>query len=253
MKKISLLVLSIFIVLSISICATNYDLKKNVLYRDGKRVTGTFLLNSEKYSVKGKFVNGMADEIFERYSPDKKLVAKYFFVRGELKRTEIFYKNNNLMVVNADDESKIYFNNGQLAIDFWDHETEGTTIYHENSKPLAVYKTNSNNAQITEIYNEKGKLLYSGEDDKVDSKSKKQEFFYSTSELMYRTNKSTKTIEIFYKNSKPFMKQEDNKVTVYYKNGKPLYKLDKDLKVYNEDGKEIPVDIGDVKNIIKLN
>lgn len=253
MKKISILVLSIFMVLSISICATNYDFKENIMYRDGKRVTGTFLLKSEKYSVKGKFVNGMADEIFEKYSPDKKLVAKYFFVKGELKRTEIFYKNSKLMVVNADDESKVYFNNGQLAIDFWDHETEGTTIYHENGKPLAAYKTDSNNTQITEIYNENNKLLYSGEDDKIDSKSKKQEYFYSTGELMYRANKNAKTIEIFYKNSKPFMKQGDNKIIVYYKNGKPLYKLDKDLEVYNEDGEEIPVDIGTVKNIIKLN
>ena len=98
MKKI-LLVLLLLFSLPISISAKEkYEVKGGILYSDGKKVTGTFELISEKNKAKGNFVNGLPDGIFERYYPDGSVMLKNTFVAGVRMTEETYHKSGKLFM-----------------------------------------------------------------------------------------------------------------------------------------------------------
>ena len=139
MKKILLVLLLLFL-LSISISAEEkYEFKGGILYNDGKKVTGTFELISEKNKAKGNFVNGLPDGIFERYYPDGSVMLKNTFVAGVRMTEETYYKGGKLFIKSSkkDDSLKVFYEDGSLVLSR-NIKTGSYIIYHENGKPLMV-------------------------------------------------------------------------------------------------------------------
>ena len=84
MKKILLALLLIFAILLSACGVVKYEYKDGVMYGDGKEATGTFEFKAGKYKVKGNFVNGVPDGLFEEYYPDGSLKEEYIYIKGKL-------------------------------------------------------------------------------------------------------------------------------------------------------------------------
>ena len=156
MKKILLVLLLLFL-MPISISAKEkYEVKGGILYSDGKKVTGTFELISEKYKAKGNFVNGLPDGIFERYYPDGSIMLKNTFVAGVRMTEETYYKSGKLLLKASkkDDSLKLFYEDGSLVLSR-NIKTGSYIIYHENGKPLLISDSN-----ITTLYNENNEILF---------------------------------------------------------------------------------------------
>ena len=275
MKKILSALLLIFAMLLSACGGVKYEYKDGVMYGDGKEATGTFEFKSGKYKVKGKFVDGMPDGLFEEYYPDGSIMIKDTFVNGENTKEEIYYKNGQLMGIFADDEElKLYFDNGKLVMTYND-KTGATIIYHENENPLiatnnyesAIY--NENNELLFKVENgnliETGTTLRKLEDGsfeylkdnkviaKIDSNGEVISYLYSTGELMIRSNEATGVNEIFFKNGNTFMKEDGDKNVLNYRDGKTLYEMEgASWSIYNEEGDKISSDFEVVTDIKKI-
>jgi len=257
MKKILLVLLLLFL-LPISISAKEkYEFKGGILYNDGKKVTGTFELISEKNKAKGNFVNGLPDGIFERYYPDGSVM---------LMTEETYYKGGKLFIKYSkkDDSLKVFYEDGNLVLSR-NIKTGSYIIYHENGKPLMVSDGN-----ISTLYNENNEILFKlNSDESLDSQGDLKElkdgsyqlvknnkviatldasgtiltFLYSTGEPLMRLNDNNELLQIFFKNGTVFVEADGNNFRINYKDGKPLYKTDKITEIFfNKDGEEIPND-----------
>ena len=82
MKKILSALLLVFAMLLTACGGVKYEFKDGVMYADEKEATGNFEFKSGKYKVKGNFVNGLPDGLFEEYYSDGSLMAKENFVNG---------------------------------------------------------------------------------------------------------------------------------------------------------------------------
>ena len=275
MKKILSVLLLIFAMLLSACGGVKYEYKDGVMYGDGKGATGTFEFKSGKYKVKGKFVDGMPDGLFEEYYPDGSIMIKDTFVNGENTKEEIYYKNGQLMGIFADDEElKLYFDDGKLVMTYND-KTGATIIYHENENPLIA----TNNYESA-IYNENNELLFKVENGnliqtgttlrkledgsfeylkdnkviaKIDSNGEVISYLYSTGELMIRSNEATGVNEIFFKNGNTFMKEDGDKNVLNYRDGKTLYEMEgASWSIYNEEGDKISSDFEVVTDIKKI-
>ena len=275
MKKILLVLLLIFAMLLSACGGVKYEYKDGVMYGDGKEATGTFEFKSGKYKVKGKFVDGMPDGLFEEYYPDGSIMIKDTFVNGENTKEEIYYKNGQLMGIFADDEElKLYFDDGKLVMTYND-KTGATIIYHENENPLIA----TNNYESA-IYNENNELLFKVENGnliqtgttlrkledgsfeylkdnkviaKIGSNGEVISYLYSTGELMIRSNEATGVNEIFFKNGNTFMKEDGDKNVLNYRDGKTLYEMEgASWSIYNEEGDKISSDFEVVTDIKKI-
>ena len=262
MKKLLSVLLLIFAMLLSACGGVKYEYKDGVMYGDGKEATGTFEFKSGKYKVKGKFVNGIPDGLFEEYYPDGSIMIKDTYINGVNTKEEIYYKNGQLLGVFGDNEDlKLYFDDGKLIMTYND-KTGETLIYHENGNPLMT----TNNKE-TAIYNENNEMLFKVENNKlvdigatlknlengsfefvkdnkiiakIDANGEIINYLYSTGETMLKVNEATGVTEFFFKNGNTFMKQEGNKSVVNYKDGKTLYELEGDVwKFYNQEGEEI--------------
>ena len=275
MKKILSVLLLIFAMLLSACGGVKYEYKDGVMYGDGKEATGTFEFKSGKYKVKGKFVDGLPDGLFEEYYPDGSIMIKDTFVNGENTKEEIYYKNGQLMGIFADDEElKLYFDDGKLVMTYND-KTGATIIYHENENPLiatnnyesAIY--NENNELLFKVENgnliETGTTLRKLEDGsfeylkdnkviaKIDSNGEVISYLYSTGELMIRSNEATGVNEIFFKNGNTFMKEDGDKNVLNYRDGKTLYEMEgASWSIYNEEGDKISSDFEVVTDIKKI-
>ena len=275
MKKILSALLLIFAILLSACGGVKYEYKDGVMYGDGKEATGTFEFKSGKYKVKGKFVDGLPDGLFEEYYPDGSIMIKDTFVNGENTKEEIYYKNGQLMGIFADDEElKLYFDDGKLVMTYND-KTGATIIYHENENPLiatnnyesAIY--NENNELLFKVENgnliETGTTLRKLEDGsfeylkdnkviaKIDSNGEVISYLYSTGELMIRSNEATGVNEIFFKNGNTFMKEDGDKNVLNYRDGKTLYEMEgASWSIYNEEGDKISSDFEVVTDIKKI-
>ena len=121
MKKILLILLSFSAILLLTACGKiKYELKDGLMYdADGKEATGTFEFKSGKYKVKGNFVNGLPDGLFEEYYEDGSIMAKETFVNGEMTSKELFYKNGNLLGnFTENDDIKLYYDDGSLILSY---------------------------------------------------------------------------------------------------------------------------------------
>ena len=276
MKKI-LLVLLLLFSLPISISAKEkYEVKGGILYSDGKKVTGTFELISEKNKAKGNFVNGLPDGIFERYYPDGSIMLKNTFVAGVRMTEETYYKSGKLLLKASkkDDSLKLFYEDGSLVLSR-NIKTGSYIIYHENGKPLMVSDGN-----ISTLYNENNEILFKlNSDESIDNQGDLKElkdgsyqlvknnkviatldasgtivtFLYSTGEPLMRLNDNNELLQIFFKNGTVFVEADANNLRINYKDGKPLYKINKITEIlFNRDGEEIPNDLEKVIGIRKV-
>ena len=276
MKKILLVLLLLFLIPLSAYGKIKYEVKGGVLYGDGKKVTGTFELISEKNKAKGNFVNGLPDGIFERYYPDGSIMLKNTFVAGVRMTEETYYKSGKLLLKASkkDDSLKLFYEDGSLVLSR-NIKTGSYIIYHENGKPLVV-----SNGNISTLYNENNEILFKlNSDESLDSQGDLKElkdgsyqlvknnkviatldasgtivtFLYSTGEPLMRLNDNNELLEIFFKNGNVFVEVDANNLRINYKDGKPLYKINKITEIlFNRDGEEIPNDLEKVIGIRKV-
>jgi hypothetical protein len=275
MKKILSTLLLIFTMIFSACGGVKYEYKDGVMYGDGKEVTGTFEFKAGKYKVKGNFVDGLPDGLFEEYYPDGSIMIKDTYVNGENTKEELYYKNGQLMGSFSDNEDlKLYYDDGKLIMSY-SVKNEETIIYHENGNPLMITKNNE-----SAIYNENNEVIFKIENEepvdigssiknlkdgsfelvkdnkvlaKIDANGEIINYLYSTGEPMIKVNDNTGETEFFFKNGNTFMKEDGNKNILNYRNGKPLYKLEGDSwEIYNEEGEKIAGDFEVVTDIKKL-
>ena len=275
MKRILSALLLLFAMLLSACGGVKYEYKDGVMYGDGKEATGTFEFKSGKYKVKGKFVNGIPDGLFEEYYPDGSIMIKDTYINGVNTKEEIYYKNGQLLGVFGDNEDlKLYFDDGKLIMTYNDKIDE-SIIYHENGNPLMI--TNKNESSI---YNENNEMLFKVKNEetvdigsslkklsdgsfelvkdnkvlaKIDANGEIINYLYSTGETMLKVNDTTGVTEFFFKNGNTFMKEDGNKNVLNYRDGKPLYEMEGDSwKIYNEEGDKISSDFEVVTDIKKI-
>ena len=275
MKRILSVLLLIFVILLSACGEVKYEFKDGVMYGDGKEVTGTFEFKSGKHQMKGTFVNGLADGLFEEYYPDGSIMIKSTFENGKNIKEELYYKSGQLMGDFKENEDlKLYYDDGKLVMTYND-KTGESIIYHDDGNPFIA-----TNTYESSIYNEDNELLFKVEngnlvetgatlrklndgsfeylkDNKViariDSNLKIINYLYSTGELMVSSNNTTGESEIFFKNGTTFMKKVGNKNVLNYRDGKPLYEMEGDSwKIYNEEGDKISSDFEVVTDIKKI-
>ena len=275
MKRILSALLLIFAMLLSACGGVKYEFKDGVMYGDGKEATGTFEFKAGKYKVKGNFVNGLSDGLFEEYYSDGSIMIKDTFVNGVNTKEEIYYKNGQLLGVFGDNEDlKLYFDDGKLIMTYNDKIDE-SIIYHENGNPLMI--TNKNESSI---YNENNEMLFKVKNEepvdigsslkkmddgsfelvkdnkvlaKIDANGEIINYLYSTGETMLKVNDTTGVTEFFFKNGNTFMKEDGNKNVLNYRDGKPLYEMEGDSwKIYNEEGDKISSDFELVTDIKKI-
>ena len=276
MKKILLVLLLFFLIPLSAYGKIKYEVKGGILYSDGKKVTGTFELISEKNKAKGNFVNGLPDGIFERYYPDGSIMLKNTFVAGVRMTEETYYKSGKLLLKASkkDDSLKLFYEDGSLVLSR-NIKTGSYTIYHENGKPLVV-----SNGNISTLYNENNEILFklNGEES-LDNQGDFEElkdgsyqlvknnkviatldasgtivtFLYSTGEPLIRLNDNNELLQVLFKNGNVFFEADANNFRINYKDGKPLYKINKITEIlFNRDGEEIPNDLEKVIGIRKV-
>jgi len=275
MKRILSALLLIFAMLLSACGGVKYEFKDGVMYGDGKEATGTFEFKAGKYKVKGNFVNGLPDGLFEEYYSDGSIMIKDTFVNGVNTKEEIYYKNGQLLGVFGDNEDlKLYFDDGKLIMTYNDKIDE-SIIYHENGNPLMI--TNKNESSI---YNENNEMLFKVKNEepvdigsslkkmddgsfelvkdnkvlaKIDANGEIINYLYSTGETMLKVNDTTGVTEFFFKNGNTFMKEDGNKNVLNYRDGKPLYEMEGDSwKIYNEEGDKISSEFEVVTEIKKI-
>ena len=276
MKKILSALLLIFAMLLSACGGVKYELKDGLMYdADGKEATGTFEFKTGKYKVKGNFVNGLPDGLFEEYYEDGSIMAKETFVNGEMTSKELFYKNGNLLGnFTENDDIKLYYDDGSLILSY-NAEKEESIYYHENGSPLMVGNSNE-----TTLYNENNEVVSKLRDDdltdigatlkklddgtfelvkgdkviaKIDANGEVINYLYSTGETLLTVNDSTGETEFFFKNGNTFMKEKEGGSILNYRDGKPLYEIDGDSEtIYNEEGDKIVGGFDLVTDIKKL-
>ena len=276
MKKILSALLLIFAMLLSACGGVKYELKDGLMYdSDGKEATGTFEFKTGKYRVKGNFVNGLPDGLFEEYYEDGSIMAKENFVNGEMTSKELFYKNGNLLGnFTENDDIKLYYDDGSLILSY-DAEKEESTYYHENGNPFMIGNSNE-----TTLYNENNEVVSKLKDDdltdigatlkklddgtfelvkgdvviaKIDANGEVISYLYSTGETLLTVNDSTGETEFFFKNGNTFMKEKEGGSVLNYRDGKPLYEIDGDSEnIYNEEGDKIVGGFDLVTDIKKL-
>ena len=275
MKKILSALLLVFAMLLSACGGVKYEFKDGVMYADEKEATGNFEFKSGKYKVKGNFVNGLPDGLFEEYYSDGSLMAKENFVNGEMTSKELYYKNGKLLG-NFDENGdlKLYYDDGSLILSY-DVEKNESIYYHENGNPLMVHDYDEtvlydeNNEMISKLNNEDltdiGASLNKLEDGsfelvkgdkvlaKIDANGDVINYVYSTGEPLLTVNHNTGETEFFFKNGNTFMKQKEGESVLNYRDSKPLYELNEDSEnIYNEEGEQIVGNFEIVTDIKKL-
>ena len=188
MKKILVVLLLLFLIPLSAYGKIKYEFKGGILYNDGKKVTGTFELISEKNKAKGNFVNGLPDGIFERYYPDGSVMLKNTFVAGVRMTEETYYKGGKLFIKfsKKDDSLKVFYEDGNLVLSR-SIKTGSYTIYHENGKPLMVSDGN-----ISTLYNENNEILFKlNSDESLDSQGDLKELKDGSYQLVKNTEPLT--------------------------------------------------------------
>ena len=275
MKKILSALLLIFAMLLSACGGVKYELKDGLMYADGKEASGNFEFKTGKYKVKGNFVNGLPDGLFEEYYENGSIMAKETFVNGEMTSKELYYKNGNLLGNFAENgDIKLYYDDGSLILSY-DAEKEESTYYHENGNPLMI-----GNSYETTLYNENNEVVSKLKDDdltdigatlkklddgtfelvkgdvviaKIDANGEVINYLYSTGETLLTVNDSTGETEFFFKNGNTFMKEKEGGSILNYRDGKPLYEIDGDSEnIYNEEGDKIVGGFDLVTDIKKL-
>ena len=276
MKKILLALLLIFAMLLSACGVVKYEYKDGVMYGDGKEATGTFEFKAGKYKVKGNFVNGVPDGVFEEYYPDGNIMVKGTYTNREIIEEKVYYENGQLMSVFSNDKNlKLYYDDGQLVMTF-NFQTGESSTYHENGNPLFVITRtkstlyNENNEALFEVKNGEsiniGTTLKELEDGtfeilkdnkiiaKADAKGETLTYLYSTGEKLMTSNSVSGDTEIFFKNGVTFFKGDTESAKWFYKNGKMFYEFYKNLwRFFDAEGNQIISNFDNITDIKKIN
>ena len=274
MKKILLILLLLFLI-PLSACGkVKYEFKDGIMYEDGKEATGTFELTINGFKSKGKFINGLADEI-EVYYPDGSIMKKTLFSNGEHLKDEVYYRNGKLMSTYLKDKrTDIFYDDGQLVMSF-NLQTGKSSSYHKNGNPLFVIAGtkstlyNENNEVLFEVEN--GELIDTGttlkeledgtfeilKDDKiiakVDAKGETITYLYSTGEKLMTSSSVSGDTEIFFKNGQTFFKGNTENAKWFYKNGKIFYEFYKSKwRFFDTEGNQIISNFDEITDIKKI-
>ena len=275
MKKILLALLLVFLI-PLSACGrVKYEFKDGVLYGDGKEATGTFELTINGFKSKGKFINGLANELLEVYYPDGSIMAKTLFSNGVHLKDEVYYRNGKLMLTYLKDKRMdIFYDDGQLVMSF-NLQTGKSSSYHENGNPLFVMTRvkstlyNENNEALFEVKNGEsiniGTTLKELEDGtfeilkdnkiiaKVDAKGETLTYLYSTGEKLMTSSSVSGDTEIFFKNGQTFFIVNGVNSRFYYKDGKLLYESNNgEWKFFDREGKQIMSNFDEITDIKKI-
>ena len=275
MKKILSTLLLIFAMLLSACGGVKYEFKDGLMYGDGKEATGTFEFKSGKNKVKGNFVNGSPDGIFEKYYSDGNIMLKDAYVGGVNVAEELYYKGGQLMGAFSEAESlRLFYENGSIVMSV-NPQTGETVVYHENGVPLmailggSAVIFNENNEMLFRIDNEQavdlGATLNQLEDGsyelvkddkviaKIDANGEVGTYLYSTGEPLMRFNSANGLSEIFFKDGTVLFESDGNNFTLNYKDGKPLYEAKGDSwKFFSTDGEEIISNFEVITDIKKL-
>ena len=275
MKKILSTLLLLFAMLLSACGGIKYEFKEGILYADGKEATGIFEFKLNGYKTRAKYINGLANGLFERYYPDGSIFIKDEFKDGTLIKEEIFYKSGETLATATDGKYLKLFDKDGRLVESYDADKDKNIIYHENGKPLIITI-----GRDTTIYNENSEILSKEEngevvdldtiiknvgnglseiimDDKVIAKMDDNTgiltYFYSTGEPMITTNSSTAETQFFFKNGNIFFKSNGKEFILYHKDGKPIHELNEGItKYYNENGDEILMNSYKVEDIKKI-
>ena len=274
MKKILLILLLLFLI-PLSACGkVKYEFKDGVMYEDGKEATGNFEFNFNGFKTKGKFINGLANEI-EVYYSDGSIMRKDIYVNGEFLGFQVYYRNGKLMSTYLKDKRiDIFYDDGQLVMSF-NLQTGKSSSYHENGNPLFVMTRikstlyNENNEALFEVKNGEsiniGTTLKELEDGtfeilkdnkiiaKTDAKGETLTYLYSSGEKLMTSSFVSGDTEIFFKNGQTFFKVNGVNSRFYYKDGKLLYESNNgEWKFFDRDGKEIMSNFEEIRDIKKI-
>ncbi|ATV72735.1 cytoplasmic protein [Fusobacterium pseudoperiodonticum] len=275
MKKILLILLLLFLI-PLSACGrVKYEFKDGIMYEDGKEATGTFELTINGFKSKGKFINGLANELLEVYYPDGSIMAKTLFSNGVHLKDEVYYRNGKLMLTYLKDKRMdIFYDDGQLVMSF-NLQTGESSSYHENGNPLFVITRtkstlyNENNEALFEVKNGEsiniGTTLKELEDGtfeilkdnkiiaKVDAKGETLTYLYSTGEKLMTSSSVSGDTEIFFKNGQTFFIVNGVNSRFYYKDGKLLYESNNgEWKFFDREGKQIMSNFDEITDIKKI-
>jgi len=273
MKKVLLILLLLFLI-PLSACGkVKYEFRDGVMYEDEKEATGNFEFNFNGFKSKGKFINGLANEILEVYYLDGSIMKKSLFSNGVHLKDEVYYRNGKLMSTYLKDKRiDIFYDDGQLLMRS-DKEKGEITIYFENGNPLLVIVGTTTSI----LYNENKEVLSRMEngirlDDDITFKNLEDgsfeliknnkvigkisadgtpTYFYSTGEtLMKLDNSIYKTL---FKNGNTFFERDGNITRFYYKDGKLLYESKgKEWSFYNREGEKIITAFEEITDIKKI-
>ena len=274
MKKILSALLLVFAMLLSACGGVKYELKEGVLYGDGKEASGTFEFKLGKYKVKGNFVNGLPDGLFEEYYEDGSIMAKDAYVGGKNVAEELYYKNGQLMVFSETETLRLFYENGNIVMSV-NLQTGETVVYHENGVPLMAILGNSavifneNNEMLFRIDNgqpiDLGATLNQLEDGsyelvkdnkvlaKIDANGQIGTYLYSTGEPLMSFSSSNNLSEILFKDGTVLFKSDGTNFTLNYKDGKPLYEAKgENWKFFSNDGEEMISNFDNITDIKKL-
>ena len=274
MKKILLILLLLFLI-PLSACGrVKYEFKDGLMYENGKEASGTFELTINGFKSKGKFINGLANEI-EVYYSDGSIMRKDIYVNGEFLGFQVYYRNGKLMSTYLKDKRMdIFYDDGQLVMSF-NLQTGKSSSYHENGNPLFVIAGtkstlyNENNEILFEVENgeliDTGTILKELEDGtfeilkdnkiiaKVDAKGETITYLYSTGEKLMTSSSVSGDTEIFFKNGKTFFKGNTENAKWFYKDGKLLYESNNgEWKFFDREGKQIMSNFEEITDIKKI-
>ena len=274
MKKILSVLLLIFVI-PLSACGgVKYEFIDGFLYADGKEATGIFEFKLNGYKTRAKYVNGLANGLFERYYPDGSILIKNEVKDGIVSKIEVYYKSGETLAIIADSKYMKIFNKDGSLVESYDADKNETILYQENGNPFIFTDAdpttyNENNAILPKVENRKEvdsnvitKNLGNGlseiivDDEviaKMDDNTGILTYFYSTGEPMITTNSSTAETQFFFKNGNIFFKSNGKEFILYHKDGKPIHELNEGItKYYNEDGDEILMNSYKVEDIKKI-
>lgn len=277
MKRILLLFLLIFSISLTIYSEVKYEFRNNILYEDGKPATGMFELKHGKYRMSGEFLNGMPNGIFDGYFDNKRILTRDVYKKGKVLKQEVFYKNGSLLAKMSNGNFELYFDDGQPLISL-NKSKKTTIVYHENGKPMMI--TNEKIGETT-LYDENNEIIFkliNGKIANTDGVTTKRlenglfqilkynrvvtdmdtnnivNYYYSTGEIMFRTDLNKKTTEFLLKNGRVFLSGTIDKQTLYYKNRKQMFEINKGVaELYDESGEKIINDFSNIMNIKKIN
>ena len=161
MKKILSALLLIFAMLLSACGGVKYELKDGLMYdSDGKEATGTFEFKLNGYKTRAKYINGLANGLFERYYFDGSILIKNEVKDGIVSKIEVYYKSGETLAIIADSKYMKIFNKDGSLVESYDADKNETILYQENGDPFIFTDAdpttyNENNAILPRVENRK--------------------------------------------------------------------------------------------------